>query len=279
MPFEARGVADSSTGGKFWQVKVVGKTLTTTWGKLGDGGNSNTKEFPDEAKAIKEAERLVKSKEKGGYAMEDGDAEAGDRDNSRDDGVKAEDRDNEASSFSARGVADSSTGGKFWEVKVVGKTLTTTWGKLGDLGSSKDKNYNDEAAAVQDAEKLVKAKEKGGYAMEVLGAKDDAKTTAAIGKGGATKKKNKAETKAAAAPAAKKAKNKGVAFSARGVANSASGGKFWMVEVVGCELTTTWGKLGDGGASKTKEYSDEATAVKEAEKLVKSKEKGGYVME
>ena len=40
-----------------------------------------------------------------------------------------------------------------------------------------------------------------------------------------------------------------------------------------------WGKLGDGGSSKTKEFADEEKAIKEAEKLVRSKVKGGYVME
>merc|ERR1711998_187443 len=67
----ARGVSDSSSGGKFWQVEVDGATMTTTYGKLGDGGASSVKEFDDEAKAIKEAEKLVKQKEKKGYVMED----------------------------------------------------------------------------------------------------------------------------------------------------------------------------------------------------------------
>lgn len=83
-------------------------------------------------------------------------------------------------------------------------------------------------------------------------------------------------------PAAKKRRvdpaNKDSGISVRGVADSASGGKFWEVSVDGCEMTTRWGKLGSGGASKTKVYASSAQAVKEAQKLVQSKEKGGYVM-
>jgi len=62
------------------------------------------------------------------------------------------------------------------------------------------------------------------------------------------------------------------AFSARGVADSSSGGKFWAVEVVGSELTTHWGKVGTDGSSKTKEMGSEEKALKEAQKLVKSAE-------
>ena len=64
FPSADPGVAESVSGGKFWEVRVVGTELTTTYGKLGDGGNTSTKDLGDEAKAIKEAEKLVKQKEK-----------------------------------------------------------------------------------------------------------------------------------------------------------------------------------------------------------------------
>ena len=86
------------------------------------------------------------------------------------------------------------------------------------------------------------------------------------------------------APAAKKAKasaesSGGGGFSARGVCESSTGGKFWNVEVSGSEMTTAYGKVGASGASSTKQFDSEAKATKEAEKLVKQKEKKGYVME
>ena len=86
------------------------------------------------------------------------------------------------------------------------------------------------------------------------------------------------------APAAKKAKasaesSGGGGFSARGVCESSTGGKFWNVEVSGSEMTTAYGKVGASGVSSTKQFDSEAKATKEAEKLVKQKEKKGYVME
>lgn len=88
-----------------------------------------------------------------------------------------------------------------------------------------------------------------------------------------------------AAPAkkapAKKAKKeaRSCGFSTRGVCNSSSGGKFWHVQVIGSEMTTTYGKIGKDGQSTTKDFGTEEKATKEAEKLVKQKEKKGYVME
>ncbi|MBL4632349.1 MAG: leucine-rich repeat domain-containing protein [Kofleriaceae bacterium] len=53
---------------KFWQVTVSGSSHTVVYGKIGSNGSSKTKEFADEAAALKDALRLTKSKEKKGYA-------------------------------------------------------------------------------------------------------------------------------------------------------------------------------------------------------------------
>ena len=89
----------------------------------------------------------------------------------------------------------------------------------------------------------------------------------------------KRKTEAAPRAATKKAKTVSVSFSARGVCESSSGGKFWSVSVSGSEMTTSWGKLGSTGQTKVKDCGSEDKAVKEAEKLQKAKLKGGYVME
>merc|ERR1711998_801517 len=65
----AHGVCDSSSGGKFWAVAVSGSELKTTWGKVGTPGQSKTKDFGTDDKALKEAQKLVKAKSKGGYVM------------------------------------------------------------------------------------------------------------------------------------------------------------------------------------------------------------------
>ena len=81
-----------------------------------------------------------------------------------------------------------------------------------------------------------------------------------------------AESKAAAAKAAPAKKTSGDVASVRcvkerGVGDSTTGGKWWQVEVNGGQMKTSNGKLGESGASTTKEYEEEAKATKEAEKL------------
>jgi DNA ligase 1 len=53
--------------------------------------------------------------------------------------------------------------------------------------------------------------------------------------------------------------------------------KFWEVSQRGNEMTTRWGKIGTAGQSKTKPFSDEATATKAVAKLVEEKTADGYV--
>jgi len=60
-------VAEGSSGGKFWECEVVGKTLNTRWGREGSDGQSKTHKYPSEEKAQKEAEKLIRQKTKKGY--------------------------------------------------------------------------------------------------------------------------------------------------------------------------------------------------------------------
>lgn len=53
---------------------------------------------------------------------------------------------------------------KFWEIDVQGAAHTVRYGRIGTDGQSKDKSFDDAAAAQAAAEKLVKAKVKKGYA-------------------------------------------------------------------------------------------------------------------
>ena len=63
-------------------------------------------------------------------------------------------------------MCESSSGGKFWTVSVSGSEMTTSWGKVGSTGQTKLKDCGSEDKAVKEAEKLHKAKVKGGYVME-----------------------------------------------------------------------------------------------------------------
>jgi DNA ligase-1 len=53
--------------------------------------------------------------------------------------------------------------------------------------------------------------------------------------------------------------------------------KYWEVSVTGNEMTTSWGRIGSAGQSKTKTFTDDAAAQRAAEKLVEEKTEEGYV--
>ena len=55
--------------------------------------------------------------------------------------------------------------------------------------------------------------------------------------------------------------------------------KFWSVEQEQHELHLRWGKVGTQGQSRTKTYADDTTAAQEKAKLIKEKQKKGYVAE
>ena len=52
--------------------------------------------------------------------------------------------------------------------------------------------------------------------------------------------------------------------------------KFWSVEVNGTSITVVYGKTGTAGVTNTKDFSDEADAIKEMQKLINEKTKKGY---
>ena len=52
---------------KFWNIEVDGNTHTVTYGRVGTDGQTKTKEFADDAAALKDANKLIASKVKKGY--------------------------------------------------------------------------------------------------------------------------------------------------------------------------------------------------------------------
>jgi len=60
--------------------------------------------------------------------------------------------------------APSSTGGKFWECQVEGSEVVTRWGRVGTGGTVKRTECASAAAAQKEADKQIRAKERGGYA-------------------------------------------------------------------------------------------------------------------
>ena len=56
---------------KFWNIEISGNSFTVNYGKTGTAGQIQTKEFNDEAKCLKEAEKLIAEKTKKGYVETD----------------------------------------------------------------------------------------------------------------------------------------------------------------------------------------------------------------
>lgn len=52
---------------KFWQIEQDGTKLSVQWGKIGTAGQSQVKDFPGDAQATAEHDKLVKEKTKKGY--------------------------------------------------------------------------------------------------------------------------------------------------------------------------------------------------------------------
>jgi predicted DNA-binding WGR domain protein len=55
---------------KFWRARVEGGSLFVSYGRIGTGGQTQVKEFPSEAAAEKELEKLEREKRKKGYEDE-----------------------------------------------------------------------------------------------------------------------------------------------------------------------------------------------------------------
>lgn len=69
--FHARGVSESESGGKFWEVRVEpgSNAMVVTFGKLGAKGTAKTTPFSDGAAATKEAKKQAEQKASKGYAF------------------------------------------------------------------------------------------------------------------------------------------------------------------------------------------------------------------
>jgi predicted DNA-binding WGR domain protein len=155
---------------------------------------------------------------------------------------------------------------KFWDVRIEGTSVVTTYGRIGTDGQSTMKDYDSEEQAQKEYDKLIASKTKKGYAL-VGGA--------AAAPAGA--KKEKAAPKAAAPKAAAP---KPAATTSTGAQryefSEGTSNKFWEIRIEGCNVITTYGKIGTDGQSTVKEYGSPAEAKKEHDKLVASKTKKGY---
>ncbi len=73
------------------------------------------------------------------------------------------------------------TSDKFWQIETKGNSHTVTYGRNGTDGQSKTKDFDNEAACIKDAEKLIAEKIKKGYSEDGLGIKKETPVKIATG--------------------------------------------------------------------------------------------------
>ncbi|HEY1097806.1 MAG TPA: WGR domain-containing protein, partial [Myxococcota bacterium] len=172
---------------KFWEIWRDGSEVRTRYGKIGTAGQTTVKDEGTDAAGQKLYDKLVREKTGKGYvektaggaapapvpaapapapvakpapakaapkkaAVVEDDDEDGDADDDVDDG-------------GSEGEARYEVDGKFWAISLDGSSHTVRFGKIGTAGTSKTKDFDDDAAAKKDHDKLVKEKTGKGYAL------------------------------------------------------------------------------------------------------------------
>jgi predicted DNA-binding WGR domain protein len=272
---------------KFWEIKLDGRSFTTTYGKIGTSGQNTLKEFKSEADAKKEYDKLIAEKVKKGYELVgDGDD---DDDDDGDDEVAAPPPKKVATKIAAPVAKVSSGGGdratpryfefsegnsnKFWQIWLEGTAVMTKYGRIGADGSQTVKEFGDPAKAIKEYDKLVNEKTKKGYEEKSAGRADPDDDD---------DDDDDEDERPAKQPAAKPAaKPASTGNGDRGMPryfefSEGSSNKFWQIWLEGTAVMTKYGRIGAAGSQTVKEFGDEAKALKEYDKLVNEKTKKGY---
>ncbi|HEU0030176.1 MAG TPA: WGR domain-containing protein [Kofleriaceae bacterium] len=158
------------------------------------------------------------------------------------------------------------TSNKFWEIKLDGKSFTTTYGKIGSNGQTTLKKFAMEGAAKAEYDKLIAEKVKKGYKLVGGKTAQPAKSTKAAPVAAKTASKSASAASASGTPGAKYYEF---------VEGSSS--KFWEIVVDGNSVKTRYGKIGSGGQQTVKDFGSRADAMKEHDRLVAEKTRKGYV--
>ncbi len=155
---------------KFWNIELMGKSFEVTFGKIGAKGQAQVKAFADEAGALKEHDKLVQEKIKKGYQETTIAAAPAPK-----PAAKAKPpapapapapivRTPLRAAGSRRAfVFSEGSSGKFWNIELMGKSFTVTYGKLGTKGQTQVKEFADDAKALKEHDKLVAEKVGKGY--------------------------------------------------------------------------------------------------------------------
>jgi uncharacterized protein (TIGR02996 family) len=148
---------------KFWDIKLAGASLTTTFGKIGAKGQTQLKELGSPAAAQKEYDRLIAEKTKKGYTLAGGSGPVAKPAKAAAKPPKATKEPATAAGMYFEFSEGSSS--KFWEISLDGTTVTTRYGKIGSDGQSTPKAYKSAGEAKAEHDKLVAEKTKKGYQL------------------------------------------------------------------------------------------------------------------
>jgi predicted DNA-binding WGR domain protein len=83
---------EEGTSSKFWRARVEGKTLYVNYGKIGSNGQTQVKDFANNAGAQSEYEKLVREKKKKGYVEAGGEGGGDDEDDVDEDEDEEEEK-------------------------------------------------------------------------------------------------------------------------------------------------------------------------------------------
>jgi predicted DNA-binding WGR domain protein len=156
---------------KFWTIDLRGRSFWVTFGRIGSAGQTQVKEFADEAEARKEHDKLIREKTGKGYV----EVAAGPPSAAAPTPAPAAPKAAAPPAPPAPApvapaaaertfVHKEGTSHKFWAVSRQGADLTVRFGKVGSAGQTQLKRFPDEAKAVAEHDKLIREKLGKGYA-------------------------------------------------------------------------------------------------------------------
>jgi uncharacterized protein (TIGR02996 family) len=152
---------------KFWTIALAGRSFTVSYGKIGSAGQTQTKEFKDEAKAKSEHDKLVAEKLAKGYVetTPKAAAPAAAAPPQQAAATPATPAPAPAAAASAERtfVCGTEQSLKFWNIALQGQRFTVRFGKVGTAGQTQTKDFKDEAKAQKEHDKLIAEKLAKGY--------------------------------------------------------------------------------------------------------------------
>ncbi len=158
---------------KFWEVWCEGASLYTRYGKIGAQGQLTIKELGSAGDAKAAHDKLVAEKTKKGYVEKggkpNGKAAAKAKPNGKAAAAPADTEIIEIPDGATRLELIEGTSRKFYLLKVDGKKLSITYGRIGTDGTTETTKFKDDYSPRRQMHKLIEDKQKKGYVRVMPG--------------------------------------------------------------------------------------------------------------